>query len=111
MDYGFSKRIPANDPRQKKWAKQRKKRGFDDTETWSLDVTFAKFLVPRLKRFKKINNGIPHGLTEEKWNKVLDVIIEGFEEVIKNGAGELYDPDKVEKGLNLFKIWFRGMWW
>lgn len=30
------------DVRQKKWKKQRKKRGFDDTELWNLDRTIAK---------------------------------------------------------------------
>jgi len=42
-----------NDVREKKFKKQRLKRGFDDSETWSLRDTIAKFIIPRLKRFKK----------------------------------------------------------
>jgi hypothetical protein len=38
------------DYRQKRWAKQRDKDGFDDTEIWSLDVTLLLFLYPRLKK-------------------------------------------------------------
>jgi len=33
---------------------QRKIRGFDDSETWNLDITFYKWLYPRLKRFAKV---------------------------------------------------------
>lgn len=37
---------------------QRWTRGFDDSETWSLDSTISYFILPRLKRFKEIyNNG------------------------------------------------------
>jgi hypothetical protein len=42
-----------NDYRQKRWAKEREKHGFDDTEIWSLDVTLLLFLYPRLKKLVK----------------------------------------------------------
>ena len=32
---------------------QRRFRGFDDSETWSLDYTFIKWFYPRLKRFQE----------------------------------------------------------
>jgi hypothetical protein len=41
------------DKRQKLWKKQRDERGFDDTELWNLDVTMAKFILPRLAAFHK----------------------------------------------------------
>lgn len=40
-----------DDDREKKFAKQRKERGFDNSELWNLDFTIAKFIVPRLKVF------------------------------------------------------------
>lgn len=42
-------------------------------------AVIAKFLVPRLKAFKECTNGFPSRLTEKKWNKILDEMIEGFE--------------------------------
>lgn len=42
----------------KKWLK---KQGLyvNPKETWNLDYTIAKFVLPRLKLFKKLNNGYP----------------------------------------------------
>ena len=35
--------------------KQKLTRGFSDDELWSLDITVAKFMLPRLKRLIKID--------------------------------------------------------
>lgn len=35
-----------------KWFFQFMKRGFSDRQVWSLDYTIAKFILPRLKRFR-----------------------------------------------------------
>ena len=57
-----------DDPKKlEHYKKQREEQGFDDTETWHLDKTFALFIVPRLKRFLEVNNGFPSGETEESW--------------------------------------------
>lgn len=108
MYYGFD--ISENDERYDKFKKQREERGFDDTETWSLDVTFAKFLVPRLKRFKELNNGIPNGLNEQEWNNILDEMIEGFEGIITD---DLINPrnEKADKALKLFTEHYFSLWW
>ncbi|MFW6046541.1 MAG: hypothetical protein ACOCP4_01980 [Candidatus Woesearchaeota archaeon] len=45
---------------------QKLKYGYSDRETWSLDMTIAKFVLPRLKRYKEIDPGNPHGLTERE---------------------------------------------
>ena len=38
---------------------QRLFRGWDDSETWSMDITFYKWLEPRLKRFQELNFAYP----------------------------------------------------
>lgn len=53
---------------------QRLTRGFDDSETWSLDYHIAKFALPRFKRFRQVYKGIPCGLTKKDWDKILDDI-------------------------------------
>lgn len=50
---------------------QRIIRGFDDRDTWDLDITVAKFMYPRLKRFKKVKNTYHslEGCCIEEWDK------------------------------------------
>jgi hypothetical protein len=44
------------DERQGKFRKKRLERGFDDSETWSLDYTVASFIIPRLERYQELAN-------------------------------------------------------
>ena len=62
---------------RKKWLKEQ---GLyvNPKETWNLDYTIAKFVLPRLKLFKKLNNGYPgrEGMeTKEKWDEALNKMI------------------------------------
>ena len=73
-----------NNRQRKKWLKQQ---GLyvSPKETWNLDITFAKYIIPRLKKFKKLNNGYPGREemdTPEKWDKALDKMIQAFEYVV-----------------------------
>lgn len=66
--FSIAEEVYPNDPSQlNRYKKQREENGFDDTETWHLDKTFALFLIPRLKRFIKVNNGFPNGETYESY--------------------------------------------
>lgn len=107
-DYGLSENLPKDDKRQKKWKKQRKERGFDDTELWALDSSITKFILPRLKAFKESKASYPGHLTEKKWDKILDNMIEGFEEHSKYEAG--CDYDKIKIGLKLLAKWYLSLW-
>lgn len=64
-------------------------------ETWSLDVNLAKYIITRLKKFKKLNNGYP-GIgemnTPEKWDEALDKMIQAFEYVIDLDEYWIDDP-------------------
>lgn len=107
------------DERAMKFKEQRMTRGFDDSETWNLDMTIAKFLVPRLKAFKECENGHPAGMSEKKWDKILDEMIEGFELHCTKDEWE-FDMDintrnekkaKVDKALKHFSKYFHDLWW
>lgn len=95
-------------------------------ETWNLDVTIAKYIVPRLKLYKKLNNGYPgrdEMDTPEKWDEALDKMIHAFELAAKNydgiygATGEDYienvieTRDVVQEGLQLFAKWFEWLGW
>ena len=69
---------------RKKWLKKYGKY-VPYSDLWSLNITIANFVLPRLKRFKKENIGYP-GIDEmdtpEKWDEALDKMILAFEYVI-----------------------------
>ena len=101
------------------YKQQRFEQGFDDTETWHLDRTVALFMIPRLKRFIEVNNGIPIGETIESYNEKLQFMIDAFENYYAtNKYYESVDSDEREKLTNdvkqaveyLSKLWFE-LWW
>lgn len=104
---------------------QRRRGGFDDSDTYSLDHTVAKFILPRLKRFKEVNNGFPareEASTFEDWDQIIDKMIFAFE-VYARGAwnkDEIADElnislseleSRCQEGLILFGKWYRDLWW
>ena len=105
--------------RQKKYKEQRMTRGFDDTETWNLDITFCLLIVPRLKVFKELNDGYPARFSsKEEWDKILDDMIEGFELNSNKFNWETSDSNeengnraKVKKAIRLFQENFYDLWW
>jgi hypothetical protein len=99
--------------------KQRFERGFDDTETWHLDRTMALFIIPRLKRFMEVNNGIPNGETQESYDEKIKYIISAFENYYVSdkyfNSVDIEErkklTDDVRQALDyLSKLWFE-LWW
>jgi len=91
---------------------QRMFRGFDDSETWNLDYTISKMILPKLKRFKKVSITVPVGLTEDEWNDHLDKMIFAFE---RSSSKSRYETttgwEKHQEGLDLFAKYFSSLWW
>jgi hypothetical protein len=99
--------------------KQRFERGFDDTETWHMDRTMALFIIPRLKRFMEVNNGIPNGETQESYDEKIKYIISAFENYYVSdkyfNSVDIEErkklTDDVRQALDyLSKLWFE-LWW
>ena len=89
-------------------------RGFADDELWSLDITIAEFILPRLKAFKDITYNYPIVMkTKDDWGKKIDMMIEAFE--ILSDESKQYpdneDQQKIRKGLNCFTKYFKGLWY
>ena len=112
--------VTPKDKRYKKYAGQIKRRGFSDEETWNLDNVTAEFLLPRLRRFKEINNGYPPDLTPRKWNQALDDMIFAFDwnRTCDSDANARLSKRQTQfrwkrhaKGLALFAKYFRFLWW
>ncbi len=106
--YGLINGLPKSDDRIPELKKQYKERGFDDTEIWSLYNSIARYVLPRLKRFREIHGDYPANLTAEEWNKILDKMIKAFELISEDTLFEF--KDEVEEGLSLFRIYFFDLW-
>ncbi len=94
----------------KEYKKQRKTVGFDDSETWSLDITFANFMLPRLKRYIEITDNM---FDNPEFRSDL---IE-FKDVLELSLSDEYNirtpefQEKIELGLSKFSKIFFKLWW
>jgi hypothetical protein len=112
--------VEKKDKRYAKHLKQLKENGFSDSETWSLDSVICQFILPRLIRFKEVNNGFPIGLTEQEWNDILDKMIFSLDWSL-NWEEDKYDAlskeeqavmwKRYDEGIALFSKHFRDLWW
>ena len=92
---------------------QRVTRGWDDSDTWSLDDTAAAFILPRLRRFKQVQNGRPYDIPIEQWEVMLDKMIAAFEFTVSKDRylNEVEGYKKHQEGLDLFAKYFWNLWW
>lgn len=99
----------------------RKKRGLSKVtkeELWDLDITIAKFILPRLYKFKEYNiNSHPGYFNSiEEWHDIIDKIIWSFEYILKDQFmyrdKETYDKneERYKEGMNLFAEYLRSLW-
>ena len=120
INFSVAEEIYSKDPTSlEKYKQQRFENGFDDTETWHIDRTLALFIIPRLKRFIEVNNGIPNGETVESYNEKLNFIISAFENYYStdryyqstDSAEREQLTDDVRKAVGLLSnLWFE-LWW
>ncbi len=88
-------------------------RGWADDQTWSLDCSLPKYIVPRLKRFKELKVVTPYGMTDADWDTILDKMIAAFE--FFGGEERWLDARKEYKkhqeGIDLFAKYYAALWW
>jgi len=105
--HGYLHTLPKNDKRIKKYRKQLKKRGFDDTELWNLDETFVRFIAPRLNAFE-------HACPDPEFQRKLKLAKRVFN--FLNSMENYYDPlvkagnKEIDEGLQAFSEIFFHLW-
>lgn len=102
-----------DDKREPQFAYERKTKGYDRSELWSLDSTIAKFIAPRLRDFADDHCGYPACFKDEKeWDKILGKMATAFELLSSDKFIFLTKEqnNQVEEGLDLFRKWFRNLW-
>ena len=100
------------DNREKKFAKQRKKRGFDESEKWELDCTIADFVIPRLEEYLEIAQGTI--VLEKKYVKNVNKILRAMRLIVRDDGSQMWDENEtkqVKKGLELFSLLFLSFGW
>jgi hypothetical protein len=94
--------------REIKFVKQFIMRGFSDKKLWSLDITLAKWFLPRLKAFVEISN--------KQWNEKekedLQEIIWMFTKIADNSTIESRETiNRCEKVKKLFVEYLDKLWY
>lgn len=104
-----------DDEREPKYVQQRLKRGFDNSETWSLKDTMARFILPRLKLYKELSQELSQEIimdTDGLYDKV-DKSIRAFEIIVKDGDGETLTKEEwkeYDKGMEAFVQVYMRLW-
>ena len=100
-------------PRAIRFWWQRRTRGWDDSDTWNLDVAIAKFILPRLKRFKEMNGVYPPNLTEKEWDTGLDMMIDAFEIASSENWYFMTNEEsgQFKLGFEVFNKYYIYLWW
>ena len=114
-----------------KWAWQRVFNGYDERIAWNIDSYLAEMIPKWIKELKNGNISVPSHLypegvgtgnkdrdkfIEEKWNNILDEIIEGFntyEEICYSEYGTEESKillAKFDNGFDLFQKYFMNLW-
>ena len=91
------------DWRHLRWWWQRRTRGFDDRDLWSLNTTIAEFMAPRLRAFSSHPCSYPPSLSPDEWMATVTKMAEWFEQYAGPGVED-------DSGLQLFAEWFFDLW-
>ena len=100
--------------------------GFYFEEIWNLDIEICRFLAPRLAFLRDNHTGFPGQLCKfddnfnvineeearEKWNKILDTMVDGFYLYMSKDEFDLTIDEKktINKALKYFKKYFTALW-
>lgn len=100
------------DKREKQFLEQRMERGFDESETWSLRDTIARFIIPRLEAYEEIaNNTI---IRDKKLKKDVKYFLKAMKLISRDEGSCMWNKKEekiVDKGLKAFPKIFMTLWW
>lgn len=95
----------------------RKKKGLSkitNQELYSLNITLAKFILPRLIKFKELTDCYPNELNSiDEWHNILDQIIWSFDKHIQDDLSPNITNSEIEQynnGMMLFAKYFADLW-
>lgn len=95
-------KIKKNDKRKKIWKKERKKYGFDNRETYSMDFTLACWIY---EHFKWFLDNVPIDLTLHKLD--IEVIVNENDDSLKTEVRKVSQKEAIEYVLRYFEYYFK----
>lgn len=108
INFSLARQLKDDDERLETFKRQRIERGFDDTELWNLDTTLLKFLLPRLKEFKKQTKSYPSSVESfEEWQNILQKMIDAVEYSIYGN----YNIEEYKEKFKLLREYIFDLWW
>lgn len=102
---------------------QRFFRGYSDSDLWNLDTFYGDIITRSMRAFRDKTCSFPPELTFKEWQAVLDDIIFAFEHeskdwwVLADEQKILSEEEKtaikerVDRGFEYFKKYYRDLWW
>jgi len=104
--------VSDDDRRIDEFKKQRIGRGFDESETWALNLTIAKFIIPRLELYEEIAKDVLN--REPELIKEIEKFLNAMKLIVEN-EGVVFDNDEdyetYNKGIEAFPKIFNSLWW
>lgn len=110
-----------HDKRNKKWAKERKKYGFDSRETWNMDITFLAWLYEHLRMYQDVNivdltfNKFDYNGEIINLEDAINKILENIKLVFKNETSYFVGSEKIiaaeNEIMDLFHMIWKYLWW
>lgn len=100
------------DGREPELMQQRRLRGFDDSETWSLTDTIANFIIPRLERYEEIANDVLQ--RDDKLKRDINLFLVAMKLLARDHGARIFtkrEQIELEKGLKVFPKIFVSLWW
>lgn len=94
-----------------RWFIQRGKRGYADCDVWSLDYYLSGWLPKALREHKNNSQSYPKGLTQKKWQAMLEKMAKGFDECDVNSLEKWQKAEiKKQEYRKLFAEWYWDLW-
>jgi len=104
--YGYALDLPKDDKRRPKYKKQRKERGFDDTETWSLNMSWAGYFAPRLRRLIEIQEDFIKEPYEDYFNE-----LKSLADACERYNEDCWDEEALKTIREIFPKVSPWLWW
>ena len=80
-----------------KWFFQRGTKGYANSDVWVLCDYYLDIFIGGLSHLKENLSGYPTNLTEEKWNEILQKMIDGFKRVKYIENDEWFEIEDIDE--------------
>lgn len=93
---------------------QRGKRGWSETDSWSIDYYLSRVISESVARLRERDIGYPSNLEPDEWQEILCAISDGFRLHLKvyDDIKEVTPAEKkkIHTAKRLFVKYFEGLW-